>query len=299
MTLKSSSSRLLFVAATLLSQPALAGDGAGAPSRPEASAEESLPHATLELCVMEHERGRLFRNDLRLLESRAALARCAQMDCPVAIRADCVSWLSELEALVPSVLLVIEGESSGSLRVTVDGQPLAKRWDEPIELTPGVHRLRFELPPHAPIEREVVLAPGEKNRVVRVRFGELRRPEHRVAAAPPVLNTTRPIPAATYWLGAGALLWATTSAVLAGSAIVDESRANEQCAPRCPEDVRLSIERRLLFADIAGGIALGLAGLAVYDYLSRPTVTTRARPEPRLSVEASESGATVLFGGRF
>lgn len=266
-----------------------------------ADARSDTSHASLELCVAEHEKGRLFRNELRLFESRSALARCAENDCPLAIRADCASWLSELEALIPTVLLVVEGaDGSTAVRVTVDGRLLGKRLDEPLELSPGVHRFRFEQPPHAPLEREIVLAPGEKNRVVRVRFARPRdesRPVAAVMQAPP-LTPSRPVPAATYWFGAGALLLGTTSVVLAGSAIIDESRANEQCAPRCPATVRESIERRLLFADIAGGVALGLTGFAVHSYLTRPTVAAGAT-QPRVVLQASKGGATMSIGGRF
>lgn len=263
----------------------------------------------LELCVAEHERGRMHKTELRLFESRSALKRCASKDCPLAVRADCQNWLTDVEALVPTILIVLEGArvNRDNLRVTVDGRPIEQDLDRPIELLPGHHRVRFELPPFSPVESDISLDPGEKNRVLRIRFEASSEPPAHEGPppgaapplAPPVFTLeSRPVPTTTYLLGGTALLCATAAGILFGSAALDRDRAREQCAPFCPEEVRESIERKLLWADIAGVGTLVLGGLAAYSYVVRPT-ETKTVEKRRISLSLGKSGAGISLGGDF
>lgn len=266
---------------------------------------EALP--TLEACVSAHERGRLQSSELRLFESRDTLARCASADCPLAIRADCENWLAEVNRLLPTVLFVFEGaRTSEPPRVRIDGEVLASELDGPIELAPGKHQLLFELAPFAPVEQELELAPGEKNRVLRVRFEGLprRAPEAAVVPEQPRTALTpsaiRPTPSVTYALGFGALVFAATAGALASTAIIDRQRAEDQCAPHCSSNIRESIERRLFFADLAGGAALALGAGSVYTYLTRPTASAPPGTQSaRVTFSFSEHGAGFMFRGQF
>jgi hypothetical protein len=282
-----------------------------ATARPE-SGDSPLTEA-LSLCVQEHESGRLYKTELRFFEARRALTRCASLDCPLAVRADCQNWLAEVEALVPTVVVVLEGEPPGRtlVRMTIDGLATEQNLGGPIELAPGEHRLRFELPPYAPVEQLVELSPGEKNRVVRVRFADSprvpaaslqssARPPADVGQIPggPALAQTRPIPTVTYVLGASAAVSAAAAGILLVSALIDQDRAKERCAPFCAPELLDSIDRRLLFADLAGAGALLLGGLTTYSYLTRPT-ETKVVGQRRVSLQLRATGASVTLGGEF
>jgi hypothetical protein len=282
----------------------LRGHAQTAQAEPESNASPLTE--SLQLCVQEHERGRVFKTELKLFESRDALTRCAAQDCPLAVRADCQNWLSEVEALIPTVLVVFEGDTAHArerARVLVDGRLLEQGADRPIELAPGRHRLRFELAPHTPVEQEVELAPGDKNRVVRARFSTPApsAPRAETPALPamrPIVRQSRPVPTVTYVLGATALVSATAAGVLLGSVLIDQERANDDCAPFCSQRVADSLDQRLLYADLTGLTALVFGGLATYSYLTRPT-ETQVVGQQRVSLAVDGEGGILTFRGAF
>lgn len=298
--------------AVLALSPAAGADASADPVRAE---ESPLATESLELCVAEHERGRLHKAELRLFEARRSLTRCAAPDCPVAIRADCDAWLVEVEALVPSVLIVVEGATAPleGLRVQMDGVELTHDLHEALPVAIGRHNFRFELPPYAPVEQEIELAPGEKNRILRVRFEppaplpepapSPARPPLRLDVPPSPPTLARPIPPISYALGAGALAFAATAGTLAATALVDHHRAEDQCAPRCSRHVSDSIRQRLLFADVAGGVAAVLGALTLYTYLERPTISVapveRSAPTPSVGITLTPGATNLSIRGRF
>jgi len=280
--------------------------GHAEPARPEPESNATPLTESLQLCVQEHERGRVYKAELKLFDSRDALVRCAAQDCPLAVRADCQNWLSEVEALIPTVLVVFEGDAAHArerARIFVDGRLLEQGADRPIELAPGRHRLRFELAPHTPVEQEVELAPGDKNRVVRARFSipTPSVPRAETPALPtvrPIVRQSRPVPAVTYVLGATALVSATAAGVLLGSALIEHKRANEDCAPFCSQRVAESLDQRLLYADLTGLTALVFGGLATYSYLTRP-IETQVVGQQRVSFSVDGEGGFLTFTGAF
>jgi hypothetical protein len=271
-----------------------------APAQPRASNELSAP-AVAE-CVAAHDRAGLLRHEDQWVEARAAMQRCADDACPIAIRSDCRSWLDELGAALPTVLVDIERDDDGKRpvllelegrRLELPGKP------DPIELLPGNHRLRFTLPGYAPVEVDVTLAKGEKNHVVRARFLRPKAvppPARPVVVAPP--RPTRPVPLATYLYGGGSIVAFATSAVLLGAALDSRANAREACAPGCPKARRDSIDRRLLISDLVGISGLALGGLAVYTYVRRPWVTPSSAG-PAIDVVVASDRAALVVGGTF
>ena len=80
----------------------------------------------------------------------------------------------------------------------------------PIELLPGAHRLRFELPGKQPVNVALHAGEGreESHRTRALRAAELATSR----ACDPARIPTRPVPASTYWLSAGALAAFASSA---------------------------------------------------------------------------------------
>jgi hypothetical protein len=145
----------------------------------------------------------------------------------------------------------------------------------PIQTLPGKHRLRFLSPPLAPIEQELSLAKGEKDHVVRVRFGAPQGAAPSTAPAAVPTRSSRPVPWSTIVLSGGALAAFATSTALLVSALSKRAEARASCAPVCDTSVRSAIQSRLLLSDLSGGAGLVFAGLAVYTYLERPIVRER------------------------
>jgi len=265
----------------------------------ETSKETS--RAEVEQCIAQHDSARELRLGEQWQGARAKMVSCAHERCPLAIAADCRAWLDELAQLMPSLIVVVEGEEfaarHAALRVELDGAPFElKDPPTPIELLPGAHQLRLELPGTQPVEINFSLQKGEKNHIERVRFVP---PKAETLPSPTGgLVATRPVPAASYWLSGSALAAFASSAVFLVSALNEHADARAICAPTCDPDIQRSIQARLLLADITGSAGLVLGGLAVYTYLRRPVVLV----EPRRSgpvLSANSQGVSLSFHGEF
>jgi hypothetical protein len=287
------------VSTLALSSTMLFGSVCFAQGATEASKETS--RTEVEQCVAQHDSARQLRLGEEWPGARAAMASCADERCPLAIAADCRAWLDELAKLMPTLIVVVEGEDlaarNQALRVELDGASVElSDPPSPIELLPGAHRLRFQPPGAEPVELLFSLAKGEKNHIERVRFV---RPASSRSGAPAASHvSTRPVPASTYWLSAAALTMFASSAALLVSGLNGHADARDICAPNCDPGIRTSIQARLLLADITGGAGLVLGGLAVYTYLRRPVVLTEAPPSGP-TVSANGQGISLSFQGRF
>jgi len=267
----------------------------------EVSKETS--RAEVEQCVAQHDSARQLRLDEAWQGARTAMASCADERCPLAIAADCRAWLDELARLMPTLIIVIEGEDLAArqpaLGLELDEASVElKDAASPIELLPGTHRLRLELPGTPPIERSFSLEKGEKNHIERVRFAPPRAALSPAPAPAGSPISTRPVPAASYWLAGGAVAAFATSTALLVSGLNEHADAQANCAPTCDHGIHTSIRTRLLLADIAGGAGLVLGGLAVYTYLRRPVVVTEARPSGP-TVSANGESISLIWRGRF
>ena len=106
----------------------------------------------------------------RLQAARAELVACLSAGCSGPIRSDCERRQATLTEIIPAVVLVAKDEASHdltSVRVTMDGQPLAERIDgSPIPVDPGPHRFVFEAAGFRRIETTMVAR--ERNQRTRV-----------------------------------------------------------------------------------------------------------------------------------
>ncbi|MBI4957539.1 MAG: hypothetical protein HY908_36365 [Myxococcales bacterium] len=248
-----------------------AADGSGANA---GDAAAPVAEAVVEQCLGGFAAAQSRRRESQLLAARAALVRCGQADCPPVVRAQCVAWLGELDAALPTIVVVAEdgaGNDAVEVRLGVDGVTVRERLDgTPVPLDPGVHRLRFELDGHVPIERRIVVAQGEKDRKVRaafVRVGADAGASSTGALAPS--DELEPGPTdleLVAWTGFGvaaagaALGTATGIAALVGGAALRGRCADDLCAP----DEQAALDRGTALAHVSTvSVALAGAGLVV------------------------------------
>ena len=98
-------------------------------------------------CLTSSEKWNLLRAERKLLAARAELSVCSQPSCPGDIREECGLRLTEVNAMLPSVVFAVvdaEEHALGAVRVSIDGNPSVEATDAPILFDPGVHRARFE-----------------------------------------------------------------------------------------------------------------------------------------------------------
>jgi hypothetical protein len=153
-----------------------------------ATAERDAQADEKETCVRAVEHAQVVRLDGKLREARAGFMTCARPVCPDAIREDCIRWVTEVDASLPSVVvdaIWADGRDVAGLTVLLDGQPLAgAAAGRAVTLDPGAHVFRFEVPGAAPVETRYVIKEGEKNRILHVTFAPSAAGTPAVAPAP-------------------------------------------------------------------------------------------------------------------
>jgi hypothetical protein len=250
-----------------------------------ASADDSAVDA----CLAEHTRAQELRLTGHLLESREALSQCSPTRCPRGVRQDCLRWLEEIQVQTPSMSFSVsaDGASRADAKVFIDGElALEKLNGRSVDVNPGSHRIRVELPPYAAFERELVVSEGEKFRLVEVAFVRAStQPEKSTLAR------QRPVPVAAYVFAGIGVAAAANGAAWGGAAWLGKKDLERECAPSCSAQRIHALEQRALIADISFGLsALTLASAATI-YLLRPELP--AAPALKVDVSWLPSGGAL------
>lgn len=241
---------------------------------------------TVAECASAYEKAQRLRGEGKLVDARKQMILCSQQECPAPLRRECTDWVEPTFRAIPSFSVRVLGPDGCDVvdpQVEVDGEAVAIVPGRSIEVDPGVHDLRVTVPGEKPNEQRIVLAQGQKDRPIVVRFApaevECKAPGAPAATRdvpPPQLETTRPVPALTYVLGGTALVAFGVSAGFGISAFSQKSDL-DACSPRCPHDDADAMRRDFAIADV--GLAVGVVALAAAAivYFTRPPVTVEAR----------------------
>jgi hypothetical protein len=145
-------------------------------------------------CVDSAGKAQDLRRDKQLILARESLLVCARETCPTVVKRDCVTWLQEVEAAQPTLVLSVKDASGADVvdaRVLLDGKAFLERiTGTAVTIDPGVHTLRIESSTAAPLEQQIVVREGEKNRLLELRVSANKAPEQ-----PAVTPTVEPKPA--------------------------------------------------------------------------------------------------------
>jgi hypothetical protein len=245
-------------------------------------------------CKASYEAAQELRLAGKLRDAKEQLRICMASECSEVARVDCGRWLGEVEAATPTVVLELvdgSGQSVESVRVTLDGAPVADRLDgRPLEIDPGMHVFVFEPPGVPAIERRVNVLTGEKNRKVVARLAPPPQP-----AAPAQADEGWSVHPATWVLGAGSLVGFGVFAGFGAHSIV-----LEECGPECSTDVQSQIDAERIVADVGltvGAVAAAatlLVAVLTYDE-GTPSGTARLT----VGVHRRPGGALATVGGAF
>jgi hypothetical protein len=256
-------------------------------------------------CLQAYEGSQENRKAQALRVAHQQLLVCASDACPPIVRTDCIRWLGEVEAALPSIVLEARGPGGPVLDVTVhlDGAPLATQLDgHPVEIDPGLHTVTFERAGSPTLEQKVIVREGEKNRLVSVDWtpapAAVALPPEK--AAPVVLE--RPVPVSVYAVLGVAALGFVDFAVAGSLGLVkkQELERSPPCAPFCPANDVLYVKTTYAVADV--GLAVGVAGLIASGivFLTRPERPAAPRTALRgLVVEPEAGGVGVGWAGAF
>jgi hypothetical protein len=197
------------------------------------------------------------RNDGKLVDATKQVRICTSPSCPGPIVADCGTWMAELEQATPSIVFEIEidGHAATEAKVSVDGAPVAD-WSKAVDVDPGTHSVRVEIPSFPPHEEHVRMAEGHRMRLVSVQF----------ASAKPSTGeaTPRPVPVVVYPLFGVGLAGLAGFAVFGGLGRAKQTDLEHGCEPRCTSHDLAPMKTDYLIGDISLGVGVAaLIGSAV------------------------------------
>lgn len=240
-------------------------------------AVSSRARADAESCLRAAESSQRLRADGKLGKAREVLIECSAATCPAAVRADCTRWLDEVAQAAPSIVVRAVDEAGKDVveaRVRVDGGPAGDVKGLPMSLDPGKHRVAVSAPGRVDAAEDVVLAQGEKERLVEI---VLRSPG---GPAPPGEGRTllSPLPIALFAVGAvsagvGAAFW------VSGSGAHADLESGCARTSSCAHDDVVSARTRLIVGDVLVGVAVAsiTAGVIIGLTGGKRAADTRAR----------------------
>jgi hypothetical protein len=249
-------------------------------------------------CISAYEQTQTLRKDGKPLAAKGQALVCAREACPALLTKDCTKWLSELDAVIPTVVLDPRTPAGGlrtDVRVKVDGVTVSEKLDlKPLALEPGSHSFVFEAEGAAPAERTLLLREGEKNKKVTMTL----------SPAADAKAGARPVPLGVWLFGGASVVALATSAVFAIDGLGKKSDL-DGCKPRCaPADVD-AMSSSFTFADVALGAGVMAGAAAVYLFLTRPSAegspgaTSAARLRPAPYAAPLDGGGAFGVLGRF
>jgi hypothetical protein len=209
-------------------------------------------------CARTGEDGQRDRADGKLVRARTRFVHCAQEECPDVVRHDCLKWLDEIEAQIPSIVVVVQddrGEDIANARATVDDAPVEIGKATPLD--PGKHTVRASVGA-TPITKEVHVAEGVKGRIVRLELERSSRP----LPPPPPPSTARPVMPWVF-VGTGTSLVAIT-AFLGIGGLVRAGDMADTCKPNCNEDEVADIRTQFRISYVTGAVGAILLGVGAY-----------------------------------
>lgn len=253
-------------------------------SSPASAQQATAPATPAERCVAAADRGQLLRDEGKLRASRAELAGCGGEACPAVVRRECIRWLEELDARIPTVILVPRdgsGKDLAGARLVLDGRPVeASAAGRALQLDPGPHTLRAELQGREPTNESFVLKERERDRVVPI---VLRSPGEGA-------KKTKSIPTLSLVLGGVAVAGGVGFGVFWARGMDQVGELRSTCSPYCTQAQIDDVRPQFDIARVSGavGVVAALSAVAVY-------LLSSDAPSPRAGVTPAPGGASLSF----
>jgi hypothetical protein len=215
-------------------------------------------------------KGQMLRDGHKLVEARAEFRVCASSSCPVVVQRDCLRWVSDADASIPTIVLSAKeasGEDALEARVSIDGAA-TKLDGVALPINPGPHTFRFGWPDGASIERQVLVEEGQKAVVISVRHPPpLTAPPAAalVLVPPPPLaqpaaaRQTGTLRLAGYVVGSAGLAAVVVGSIFGGLTFAEVSTAKTACGPAgCASNTSLTAVNDMQTARTYGNASTAL-----------------------------------------
>jgi len=215
-------------------------------------------------CFDAAEKAQKLKDDKKLTEARPALLTCSRDVCPQQVRTDCVKWLNEVDTGMSTVVVRArdaDGHDVIDVKVYVDDQLLLpKLQGTAVAVDPGQHHVRYEFPNGKVIEENVLIAEGEKDRVLRVEVKNDTAPAGGGTGGAETTASHGPGPVPWIIGGVGVVALGVFIGLQADAQSTYSNYKNT-CAPNCPSDKVSSLGTEFGVSGVFLGVAA--AGLIV------------------------------------
>jgi len=271
-------------------------------------------------CAAAYEKTQSLREHGQLRDARKQAIVCSASTCSAYVVKDCLEWLTEIDANLPTVVFTAEdgvGADTLAVRVMVDGQPVIEKLDgKAMPLDPGEHVVRFELVGAEAIEQKVMIRQGEKNRKLAASFKKARTvtpPVPPPAIAPDDVPKHAPrsegVPLWAWISGSAGMVALGVGAGFGVSALGAQGELVTKCGgdpARCPastkaETVPLADQRTLgrnVFLGLSAVAVVGI-GIAVIGIATTPSKASSPRTAFMVAPFGSSSGGGLTMQGQF
>lgn len=227
-------------------------------------------------CLQAPVEGQKLQREGKLLRARERFAACARQTCPAEIVQDCTRWTRQVEDALPSIVVAARdgaGRDVLDVRVAIDGEAPVPTTARALDLDPGAHKLVFSRDGSAPVDKDVFVREGEKNREVVATFANLV-PAPPPPEPPPPVPFERPIPTAA-WIVGGVGVLGVVSFTTFGILGVSE-RSSHHCDVGCATSDKEAVDTKFRVADVSLAVGVIALGIATWIFLARPTATRAA-----------------------
>lgn len=272
----------------------------------------SLAHArpNAQQCIDAHATGQKRRIASDLVGAEESFLICSDSACPRVVRADCGPWLKEVRAQTPSIVVAVRTASGDDITrasLYIDGKKVAERVDGlPLQLNPGVRRLRVVSADHDPVEKELTVRAGEQLRAVDVTIHTPDEPmsEPDTRRAPPTrddaANASGP-PIGAVLVGVAGLGFATVG----GYVLFDGLRDHDDLSDACKQASDCGTPARdaefddnngdIVLGQVLAGTGLGLVAISLIWWSSSGSPDSTAA----IGVQPIRGGGAATWLGRF
>jgi hypothetical protein len=222
--------------------------------------------AEKDVCIAAANEGQDQRLAHHLISAREQFLTCVRPECPALIRKSCAEWFADVDARIPTAVFGVRdsnGKDLTAVRVYVDGALVRESLDgTSTPLDPGPHKLRFDHAHDAPVEIDLIVREGEKNRIVNAVLG---REQAAASREPPAPRHARPSPVPALGVGAAGLVVLGGALFLGFNGHADVRALRAECGGRCDVADVDAARTKLVIADVA--LVVATLALAASGYM--------------------------------
>ena len=253
-------------------------------------------------CLAVNDKGQDLRAAGKLLAAREQFLSCARDPCPGVVKSDCAKWVGELDADIPTIVVRVTrgGSDVADSRVLVDGEP-REFVGKAVALDPGQHTIAVTAEGSKAVEQKVVLATGERNRIVTIDLALATTTTTSTATTAGTSTNDRSRSTPTWaWLAGGVgVLSLGGFTYFAVTGVREVARLDRECAPFCRDADVDSARHRLLYADISLGVSIVALGIAAYGIFSASRTTTTETKTMHANIALLPGGGFAGLRGSF